>query len=165
MKPEEAVAALTSYVLRWNSSIEIAVIDFYKFHWNSFGEQSYKNSVKSKVLLSCKFPGGIVVRILGFHCHGLGSVPGQGPEISQVTWPKNKKCIIKIKYYRLIDYWSLAVGLFIFKIFIYLFVWLFQVLVVALGLSLGVAHGLESADSVVAVCGLSCSEACGILVL
>ena len=55
-------------------------------------------------------------------------------------------------------------GLFIFKIFIYLFVWLFQVLVVALGLSLGVAHGLESADSVVAVCGLSCSEACGILV-
>ena len=38
-------------------------------------------------------------------------------------------------------------------------------LVAALALSVGVAHGLESADSVVAVCGLSCSEACGILVL
>ena len=28
-----------------------------------------------------EFLGCLVVRILGFHCHGLGSVPGQGAEI------------------------------------------------------------------------------------
>ena len=28
-----------------------------------------------------KFPDGLVVRILGFHCCGLGSVPGRGTEI------------------------------------------------------------------------------------
>ena len=27
------------------------------------------------------FPGGLVIRILGFHCLGPGSVPGQGTEI------------------------------------------------------------------------------------
>ena len=26
-------------------------------------------------------PGGLVVRIPGFHCHGPGSIPGQGTEI------------------------------------------------------------------------------------
>ena len=30
-----------------------------------------------------EFPGGLVVRILGFHCHGPGSIPGQGTEIPQ----------------------------------------------------------------------------------
>ena len=28
-----------------------------------------------------EFPGGLVVRILGFHCCGPGSVPGRGTEI------------------------------------------------------------------------------------
>ena len=37
-----------------------------------------------------KFPGGLVVRILGFHCGAPGSflsrsLPGQGTEIPQVT--------------------------------------------------------------------------------
>ena len=27
-----------------------------------------------------EFPGGLVVWILGFHCHGLGSIPGWGAE-------------------------------------------------------------------------------------
>ena len=27
-----------------------------------------------------EFPGGLVVRIPGFHCRGPGSVPGQGTE-------------------------------------------------------------------------------------
>ena len=27
------------------------------------------------------FPGGLVVRILSFHCCGLGSIPGRGTEI------------------------------------------------------------------------------------
>ena len=31
----------------------------------------------------CEFPGGLVVRIPGFHCCGQGSVPGQGTEILQ----------------------------------------------------------------------------------
>ena len=30
---------------------------------------------------SWEFPGDLVVSIPGFHCHGLGSVPGQGTEI------------------------------------------------------------------------------------
>ena len=37
-------------------------------------------------------PGGLVVRILGFYCCGLDSVPGQGTEILQATWcAKNKE--------------------------------------------------------------------------
>ena len=27
-----------------------------------------------------------MVRILGFHCRGLGSIPGQGSEILQAAW-------------------------------------------------------------------------------
>ena len=30
-----------------------------------------------------EFPGGPVVRTLGFHCYGPGSIPGQGTETSQ----------------------------------------------------------------------------------
>ena len=30
---------------------------------------------------SQEFPGGLVVRIPGFHCHGLGSIPGQRTKI------------------------------------------------------------------------------------
>ena len=30
-----------------------------------------------------EFSGGLVVRILGFPCHGLGSTPGWGTEIPQ----------------------------------------------------------------------------------
>ena len=36
-----------------------------------------------------------MVRILGFHCHGLCSVPGQGAEISSTTWHSQKK---KVKW-------------------------------------------------------------------
>lgn len=34
---------------------------------------TFKNSVHG---WSWKFSGGLVVRILGFHCHGPGSIPG-----------------------------------------------------------------------------------------
>ena len=33
----------------------------------------------------------IVVRILGFHCHGPGSISGQGTKILQAAWQKKKK--------------------------------------------------------------------------
>ena len=33
----------------------------------------------------------IVVRILGFHCHGPGSISGQGTKILQAAWQKRKK--------------------------------------------------------------------------
>ena len=37
-------------------------------------------------------PDGLVVRILGVHCHGLGSVPGGGTEIPQaLCCAQNKK--------------------------------------------------------------------------
>ena len=38
-----------------------------------------------------EFPGGLVVRILGFHCHGPGSVPGWGAEILQAMCCDLKK--------------------------------------------------------------------------
>ena len=44
-----------------------------------------------KIILSREFPGGLVVRILGFHCRGLGSVPGWGTEIPQATQHSQKK--------------------------------------------------------------------------
>ena len=37
-----------------------------------------------------ELPNGLVVRILGFHCPGLGSVPGWGTEIPNVVQPKLK---------------------------------------------------------------------------
>ena len=38
-----------------------------------------------------EFPGDLVVRILGFHCRGLGSVLAQGTEILQAVWCGQKK--------------------------------------------------------------------------
>ena len=38
-----------------------------------------------------EFPGGLVLRILGFHCHGPVSVPGQGTEIPQATQQNKQK--------------------------------------------------------------------------
>ena len=32
-------------------------------------------------MVTREFPGGLVVRIRGFYCHGLGSDPGWGTEI------------------------------------------------------------------------------------
>ena len=32
-----------------------------------------------------EFPGGIVVRIPGFHCHGPGSISGWGTKVLQAT--------------------------------------------------------------------------------
>ena len=50
-----------------------------------------KLSLKEGKDHSGAFPGGLVVRILGFHSWGPGSVPGPGTEILQaVAWPKKK---------------------------------------------------------------------------
>ena len=38
-----------------------------------------------------EFPGGLMVRIPGFHCHGSSSVSGQGTEIPQAAWHDQKK--------------------------------------------------------------------------
>lgn len=37
-----------------------------------------------------EFPGGLLVRIPGFHYHGLGSISGQGTEI--LTKEREKDC-------------------------------------------------------------------------
>ena len=45
-----------------------------------------------KLKTSCReFPVGLVVRILGFHCHGLGSIFEQGTEILQAAQCGQKK--------------------------------------------------------------------------
>ena len=51
---------------------------------------SYGVAKKTKLCLR-EFPGGPGVRILGFHCHGSGSVPGHGTEIPQAAWHDQKK--------------------------------------------------------------------------
>ena len=33
-----------------------------------------------------EFPGELVDRIPGFHCHGIGPIPGWGTEIPQAAW-------------------------------------------------------------------------------
>ena len=38
-----------------------------------------------------EFLGGVVVRILGFHCCGQGSIPGWGTKIPQAMWSGQKK--------------------------------------------------------------------------
>ena len=38
-----------------------------------------------------EFPGGLVVRIPGFHCCGPGSIPGWETEIAQAAQPKEKR--------------------------------------------------------------------------
>ena len=44
-----------------------------------------------------EFPGGLLVSISGFHCHGLGSIPGRGTEIPQAEWLGKKKRVRKKK--------------------------------------------------------------------
>ena len=50
-------------------------------NWKS-GESSCREQITT-----LEFPGGLQVRILGFHCHSPGSIPGQGTEI-----PQTKQC-------------------------------------------------------------------------
>ena len=38
-----------------------------------------------------EFPGGLVVTIPGFCCHGLGSIPGRGTEMPQAVQPKKRE--------------------------------------------------------------------------
>ena len=47
----------------------------------------YKELLKATIR---EFPGGLAVRILGFHCHGWGSIPDRGTEIPQATWCSQK---------------------------------------------------------------------------
>ena len=55
-----------------------------------------KPSLKSRRSMG-EFPGDLVVRILGFHCCGLGSTPGGGTEIPQAIQcgQKNKEVLHK----------------------------------------------------------------------
>ena len=46
---------------------------------------------KFKVTMCCEFPGGLVVRIPGFHCCSLGSIPDGGAEIPQAVLCSQKK--------------------------------------------------------------------------
>lgn len=38
-----------------------------------------------------EFPGGLVVRMLGFYSNGPGSIPGQETEILLVVWYSQKQ--------------------------------------------------------------------------
>ena len=57
--------------------------------------QILKYPILSRIkILSREFPGVLVVRTLGFHCHGLGSIPSWGTEILPAVgcgWKKKKR--------------------------------------------------------------------------
>ena len=44
-----------------------------------------------------EFPGGLVIRIPGFQCHGPGSIPGEGTEIPQVACPSPPEKAVDMK--------------------------------------------------------------------
>ena len=46
-----------------------------------------------------EFPGGLMVRILGFHCHGPGSIPGWETEIPQAMQCSHKKKKISLSFW------------------------------------------------------------------
>ena len=56
-----------------------------RHHW-------FLNTIYKALKNNCitKFPDGLLVRIPGFHCHGLGSVAGQGTEILKIAWHSQK---------------------------------------------------------------------------
>ena len=51
---------------------------------------SHKHEVLIKNRQHWEFPGGLVVRIPGFHCHGPGSVPGWATLISSMISQDSK---------------------------------------------------------------------------
>ena len=69
----------------------------------TFGSRVQFRALKSfyspifETIQNREFPGGQVVRTVSFHCHGPGSIPGQGTEILQAMWhgQTNKKLLWK----------------------------------------------------------------------
>ena len=57
-----------------------------------WGQFSFNDMFKLKEKMLREFSGGLVVRTLGFPCHGLGSVPDWGTEMPQ-PWGAAKKKI------------------------------------------------------------------------
>lgn len=67
-----------------------------KAHPGSTGSETLKAGLNNLCFnnLSREFPGGLMVRILSFHCCGLSSIPSWGTEILLVTryyWGEKKK--------------------------------------------------------------------------
>ena len=50
-----------------------------------------QKAVRDKKQRRWEFPGGLVIGIPGFHCCGLGSVPGRGTEILQAMQCSQKQ--------------------------------------------------------------------------
>ena len=59
--------------------------------WRKREASNQKNSAGESEKMVREFPDGIVVRIPGFHCRGLGSISGWGTEILQAAWHSQKK--------------------------------------------------------------------------
>ena len=59
-----------------------------KAHPKSTGSETLKAGLSNLCFnnLSREFPGGLMVRILSFHCCGLSSTPSWGTEILLVIW-------------------------------------------------------------------------------
>ena len=67
--------------------------------WTDINKKEVKLQVNFKIDFRWGeegFPGGLVVRILGFHCHSASSIPGQGTEIPQAAQCRGKNIYIYI---------------------------------------------------------------------
>ena len=55
------------------------------------GSLGFALKYSARQLKEGDFPGGPVVKTLGFHCRGISSIPGRGTKTPHAVWPKKKK--------------------------------------------------------------------------
>lgn len=72
-----------------NCTLEVCTLDVLYYTVYNSAEHVYECNEEivwgsSRIKASSEFPGGLLVRILGFRYHVLGSVPGCGTDILQV---------------------------------------------------------------------------------
>ena len=89
--PQATRAALTSPLSCWRQPGQLCSSARPQSTGNKLQPFPGKMSLRSDGQNSCpwEFPGGPVVRTVGFHCLGPDSIPGEGTEILQAVQPKN----------------------------------------------------------------------------
>ena len=63
--------------------------DFQLINWREEALGSREEKLALNRWSMARFPGGLEVKIPGFHCHGLGSIPGQGTDPASLAGRQN----------------------------------------------------------------------------